>query len=83
LEIGASAPPGRPLALTPDLTGLNNDSSYRLQIVDALGKQTWEGRIAPPQDAAIVPAQGAGPHFVRIYSSRGELLREYGLDIKR
>jgi hypothetical protein len=83
MEIGASAPAGRPLALTPDLTGLTADSAYRLEIVDEKGARTWQGQFVPAQHAAAVPAQGAGPHFVRIYSSGGELLREYGLDVKR
>jgi hypothetical protein len=83
VEIGASAPEGRRLALTPDLTGLAEDSVYRLEIVDENGNRTWEGKFAPAQGAASVSAQRSGPHFVRIYSSTGELLREYGLDVKR
>lgn len=79
---GASAPSGRPLSLTPDLTGLPAASSYRLEIVDAEGRRTWQGSFGPEHATLAVPAHRKGLHFVRIYSSSGELLREYGLDIK-
>jgi anti-sigma factor RsiW len=79
----AVAPAGRALALTPDLTGLPADTVYRLEIVDEQGNLTWRGRYSAGQDAAGVPAQRAGAHFVRVYSSSGVLLREYGLVVNR
>jgi hypothetical protein len=79
----AVAPAGRSLALIPDVTGLPTDSFYRLEIVDANGAQTWHGRYTAGQDGAPVAPQRAGDHFVRIYSSSGVLLREYGLLINR
>jgi anti-sigma factor RsiW len=79
----ASAPAGRALALTPDLTALSPESFYRLEIVDAQGKKTWEGRYTPADGPAHARAQDSGTHFVRVYSPSGELLREYGLEIKR
>ena len=53
-----------------------------LEIVDAQGTVTWEGQYTPSAGAAAVPGQRAGTHFVRVYSAGGELLREYGLDVK-
>jgi hypothetical protein len=87
----AVVPAGRTLALIPDLTGLPADPSYRLEIVDEQGNPTWRGRYtgspagqSPAQvsDAATVPAQRSGAHFVRVYSSAGVLLREYGLVVR-
>jgi len=81
--MNAVAPAGRKLALTPDLTGLAPDSFYRLEIVDENGSPTWSGRYTAGQDAVAVPAQRAGTHFVRVYSSSGVVLREYGLVVNR
>jgi len=78
-----SAPAGRKLALTPDVTGLPADATYRLEIVDEQGTPTWQGRYTASQGTAHVSAQRAGAHFVRIYSSAGELLREYDLVVSR
>lgn len=72
-------PAGRSLALTPDLTGLPAGPGYRLEIVDEHGAATWRGGYTASQGAAIVSAQRDGARFVRIYSSSGVLLREYGL----
>jgi hypothetical protein len=82
-ELGPAVPAGRSLSLTPDLTGLPENSQYRLEIVDENGSKTWESRYTAGQGAAAVPGQRVGPHFVRIYASGGELLREYGLDVKK
>jgi hypothetical protein len=81
--IEATVPAGRRLSLTPDLIGLPPDSSYRLEVVDDRGRQTWAGGYNPALGSAAIPAQREGTHFVRIYSAAGELLREYGLEIKR
>jgi hypothetical protein len=81
--VGSAAPAGRTLAITPDLTGLAAGPSYHVEIVDERGKATWQGGYTPAAGALQVAAQHAGPHFVRIYSPGGELLREYGLMIGR
>jgi hypothetical protein len=80
---GGSVPSGRAIDLTPDLTGITSPGPYQLEIVDALGRVTWKGGYNAASGAAKVPGQTAGPHFVRIYSQGGELLREYGLDVQR
>ena len=82
-EVGSSAPAGRELILRPDLTGLPDDSSYRLEIVDQTGRPLRQGTIARAQDGVKVPGLTAGLYFVRIYLPAGELLREYGLQISQ
>ena len=77
-DLLAHAPPGTPLALLPDLTGLPASSSYSLEIVDAAGRRIWRGTLPAGQ----TPPQRAGTYFVRIYSASGEVLREYGLVIE-
>jgi hypothetical protein len=72
------APSGAPLALQPDLTGIPAWPSYRLEVVDASGARQWQG--AYPGSAA--PKMRPGVYFVRLYSPRGELYREYGLEIQ-
>lgn len=77
-ETMAKAPVGAPLVLNPDLTGLPPAASYRLEMVDALGKTVWRGSFP----GARVPARPAGLYFVRVSSIGGELLREYSLEVR-
>lgn len=77
VAVSAQAPPGRPLRLQPDLTGLPAASSYRLEMVDQAGRKVWEG---PFPGTAADPAT-AGTYFVRLYAPGGTLLREYGLEV--
>jgi hypothetical protein len=79
---GNSAPPGRELMLNPDLTGLAEDSSYRLEIVDRTGRTVRQGTLTRARNGIQVPGLGAGLYFVRVYLPAGELLREYGLRIQ-
>ena len=79
---GNSAPSGRELMLHPDLTGLAEDSSYRLEIVDQTGHTVRQGTLARAQNGIKVAGLGAGLYFVRVYLPAGELLREYGLQIQ-
>jgi predicted anti-sigma-YlaC factor YlaD len=75
--IEAQAPAGVPLALKLDLTGLPASASYRVEMVDRLGKPVWAGAFPGPP----AKASPAGIYFVRLYSPSGDLLREYGLEI--
>jgi predicted anti-sigma-YlaC factor YlaD len=75
--INAQAPAGVPLALQLDVTGLPAAASYRVEMVDHVGKQVWTGTF-PGSPAKAAPA---GIYFVRLYSPAGDLLREYGLEI--
>ena len=79
---GNSAPAGRELTLRPDLTGLAEDSSYRLEIVDQTGQTVRQGTLTRAQNGIQVRGLGAGLYFVRVYLPAGELLREYGLRIR-
>jgi hypothetical protein len=81
-RVGNSAPAGRELMLHPDLAGLAEDSSYRLEIVDRTGHTVRQGRFARAQVGIKVPGLSAGLYFVRVYLPAGELLREYGLEIQ-
>jgi hypothetical protein len=77
-----TAPAGRTLLLHPDLTGLAASPSYRIQVVGEGGIEVRQS----PMDAARGRVQftglSAGIYFVRVYLPGGELLREYGLEIR-
>ncbi len=77
-EPGSKAPAGRPLAFQADLSGLPAAGGYRLELVDPDGRGIWKGSTA----SATLPALRPGIYFMRVYSSGGELLREYGLDVE-
>ena len=79
---GNSAPAARELVLRPDLTGLAEDSSYRLEIVNQTGHTVRQGTLTRAQNEIQVRGLGAGLYFVRVYLPAGELLREYGLRIQ-
>jgi hypothetical protein len=79
---GSSAPAGRAFMLHPDLSGLVEASSYRLEIVDRTGHTVRQSTLARAQNGVKVPGLGAGLYFVRVYLPAGELLREYGLEIQ-
>jgi hypothetical protein len=73
---------GRPLALQIDLTQIPASSSYRLEVVDALGKKEAESAVSPEGGSIVHRLEKglpAGQHYVRLYRPSGELLREYGL----
>lgn len=75
---GSQAPAGRPLSFQADLSGLPAASSYRLELVDRVGRGIWKGTTG----GATVPALQPGMYFMRVYSGGGELLREYGLEVQ-
>ena len=76
------APAGRSLRLHPDLTALPPGPSYRMEVVDRDGARVWGGELVPPQDAVTIDAHRAGTYYVRLYTAAGELLREYGLELR-
>jgi hypothetical protein len=79
---GSRAPAGREILLQPDLTGLAEVSSYRLEIVDQTGRTVRQATYARARNGVKVPGLNAGMYFVRVYMPAGELLREYGLEIQ-
>jgi hypothetical protein len=79
---GSSAPAGRELLLHPDLTGLAEVSTYRLEIVDQTGHTVRQATFARARNGVKVLGLNAGLYFVRVYLPAGDLLREYGLQIQ-
>ncbi len=80
----ARAPSGRPLDLVFNRTDLPADLSYRAEVLNSSGRQVWAGsvRIADQNLSVRVDRPlRAGAYWVRLYSSTGELLREFGLDV--
>jgi hypothetical protein len=75
-ELVQTVPPGAPLELHPDLTGLPSTASS-LEIVDAKGRAVWKGAISPA--VVTAPALRAGTYFLRVYGASGELFREFAI----
>jgi anti-sigma factor RsiW len=82
--IDAKAPAGRPLTLQLDLAGLPPEASFRLEMVDGVGKRVWQGAVISQgsQAVASVPKMASGTYFLRTYAPSGKLLREYGLEVE-
>jgi len=89
----AHAPAGKPLDLLIDGTSLPAAGAYRLQIVNAFGKNVWsEAAVASNGKLSAHLRKGFGPgvYWVRLYASQapgdapGEagLLREFGLRLE-
>jgi hypothetical protein len=80
----ARAPAGRPLELVFGRSDLEADLSYRAELVDASGRDIWSGNVRIAGQSLSLRIDGplrAGSYWVRLYSSSGELLREFGLRI--
>ena len=81
----AAAPAGRPLTVVLDLTGLQQFSEYKLEVVRAAGSPVFQASGAPQGNrlqATLFRGLAAGAYFVRVYASTGELLREYALLVR-
>ena len=80
----ARAPTGRPLELVFGRTDLAEDLSYRAEVVDASGHQMWSGSVRIAEQSLSIRVGGplrTGAYWVRLYSSAGPLLREFGLRV--
>lgn len=80
----APAPSGRPLELVFNRRDLPADLSYWAEVVHSSGRQMWSGsvRIADQNLSIRVDRPlRAGTYWVRLYSSTGQLLREFGLSV--
>ena len=80
----ARAPSGRPLELVFGRTDLAADLSYRAEVVDASGRQIWNGNVRIADQSLSMRVDGplrAGAYWVRLYTSTGQLLREFGLRV--
>jgi hypothetical protein len=82
---GARAPSGRRLNLVFGQNNLAEDLSYRAELVNSLGRRVWSGSVRiGEQDLSVrmdEPLQ-AGAYWVRLSSSSGQLLREFGLNVE-
>jgi len=81
----AAAPAGRPITLVLDLTGLQQFSEYKLEIVRAAGRPVYQASRAPQGNKLQATLSGglvAGSYFVRVYTPARELLREYALVVR-
>lgn len=76
------APAGSPLNLVFNRSDLIADLAYRAEIVDGSGRQTWTGNVQMADQSLSIRVDaplGAGVYWVRLYTSGGKLLREFGL----
>jgi hypothetical protein len=83
-EYVASAPSDRPLNLVCDRTDLPADLSFRAEVVDSSGRQMWNGSVGIADQNLSIRVDRplhAGAYWVRLYSSAGQLLREFGLNV--
>ena len=80
----ATAPAGKPLILRLNASTLQPAPTHRVEVVDRSGAEIWEGtaNLREARLAVPVPGMTAGVYFVRVYSGDGELLREYGLEVR-
>jgi methionine-rich copper-binding protein CopC len=78
----ARAPSGRPLDLEFDRRDLAADISYRAEVVNSSGREVWSGGVQISDDNLSIRVDTplrAGAYWVRLYTSAGQLLREFGL----
>lgn len=78
------APANSPLLLSIDLSEFALRDSYRVEVVNALGRKEFEATLTPVNgrlEANTGHALGAGRHWVRLYASNDpqSLLREFGV----
>lgn len=85
----AQAPARKPIDLFIEGTSLPAAGAYRLEIVDASGKNAWSGTaVASDGKLSGHLSKGLGPgvYWVRLYASQasgqGGLLREFGLRLQ-
>lgn len=81
----AAAPAGRPLDLSVNAASLPPAAGYRLELVDQAGRTLWTGEanVSGAQLSAHVPTgPRPGVYWVRLYTARGELLREFGMRLQ-
>jgi hypothetical protein len=81
---------GIPLHLNFDRSSLPEAPAYRVEVVDATGRQAWSGRAAVSGDRLSVHVSqnlASGVYWVRLYSGleaprESQLLREFGLRLE-
>jgi hypothetical protein len=61
------------------------DLSCRAEVVNSSGRQVWSGNVRIADQSLSIQVDGplrAGAYWVRLYSSAGQLLREFGLRVE-
>ncbi len=81
----APGPAGRPLDLAVNAASLPPAAGYRLELVDQSGRALWTGK-AKISGAQLTAHVSSGPrpgiYWIRLYTSRNELLREFGMRLR-
>jgi hypothetical protein len=80
----ARAPSGRPLELVFNQGDLATDISYKAEVVNSAGFQMWAGSVRSADQSLSIRVDRplpAGAYWVRLYTSWGQLLREFGLSV--
>jgi len=75
----------RPAILVLDLIDLQQSPDYNVEIVDAAGRPVFRSSLIAEKNRLQAPLPkglAAGAYFVRVYSLKGELLREYSLIVR-
>jgi hypothetical protein len=81
----ARAPSGRPLELVFNRGDLATDISYQAEVVNSSGLQMWTGSVRIADQSLSIRVDRplpAGAYWVRLYTSGGQLLREFGLSVR-
>ncbi len=79
------APTGRRLTLEVDLTQLPVFPSYGVEVVKSTGGRLFFGQASATAGKLRIPLSQtfrAGFYYVRLHSPAGELLREFGLQVR-
>lgn len=82
----ATAPARQALTVVLDLTGLQQFSTYRLEIVNAGGRPAFQSSAffhSNTLQVTLARGLAAGAYYVRVYAPGGELLREYALTVRK
>jgi hypothetical protein len=78
----AHAGAGRPINVVIDASDLSSSSQFRVEVVNASGHTVWKGLAIAAGgrlSTKISTNLNRGIYWVRLSTSEGELLREYGL----
>jgi hypothetical protein len=81
----AQAPSGQPLDLAIDGANLPPAPGYRLEVVNQSGHEIWSGAAmvtGTKLSAHIAAGPRSGVYWVRLYSSSGDFLREFGMRLQ-
>jgi len=81
----AQAPAGNPLDLAMDGANLPPAQGYRLKVVNQSGQEIWSGAATvdgTQLSAHLAAGLRSGVYWVRLYSSSGDFLREFGMRLR-